>query len=210
MRDQRTEDSPPWQAIFSGHGGQRKKSVAREWVESIIWAFILAMIIRTFVIQAFKIPTGSMRTTLIEGDLILVNKFIYGAKIPFTDFNLPKLREPQRGDVIVFIYPKDPKKDFVKRLVGLPSDAVQINNGTIYINDNPILTSIFNQIYYYNRGEFAQEGQKLKVPKDSFFVLGDNSTSSQDSRYWGFVPRKNILGKAMLIYWPPQRIRIIK
>lgn len=194
----------------SGFRVQRKKSAAREWIESIIWALILAMIIRTFVIQAFKIPTGSMRTTLIEGDLILVNKFIYGAKIPFTDFNLPKLREPQRGDVIVFIYPKDPKKNFVKRLIGLPGETLQISNGTIYIDDKPLLTPVFNQIYYYNRGEFAKEGQKLQVPKDSFFVLGDNSASSQDSRYWGFVPRKNILGKAIVIYWSPQRIRIIK
>jgi len=188
----------------------KNKSVAREWIESIIWAFILAMIIRTFVIQAFKIPTGSMRTTLIEGDLILVNKFIYGTKIPFTDFNLPALKQPRRGDVIVFIYPKDPKKDFVKRLIGLSGETVQIKNGTVYINDKPVLAPIFNQIYYYNRGDFVEEARKIKVPENSFFVLGDNSASSQDSRYWGFVPRKNILGKAMLIYWPPHRIRIIK
>lgn len=191
-------------------GEQKKKSAAREWIESIIWAFVLAMVIRTFVIQAFKIPTGSMRTTLLEGDLILVNKFIYGAKVPFADFNLPALRQPQRGDVIVFIYPQDPKKDFVKRLIGLPGETLQINNGTIYIDDKPLFAPVFNQIYYYNRGEFAKDSQKIKVPEDSFFVLGDNSASSQDSRYWGFVPRKNILGKAIVIYWPPRRIRIIR
>lgn len=189
---------------------QKRKSVAREWVESIVVAFILAMIIRTFVIQAFKIPTGSMRSTLLEGDLILVNKFIYGAKIPFTDFNLPALRKPKRSDVIVFIYPESPKKDFIKRLAGLPGETLEIKNGTVYINDKPLLDSVFNQRYYYNRGEFGEEGKKIKMPEDNFFVLGDNSASSQDSRYWGFVPRKNILGKALLIYWPPQRIRIIR
>ena len=189
---------------------QKIKSVVRDWVESIVVAFILAMIIRTFVIQAFKILSGSMRSTLLEGDLILVNKFIYGAKIPFTNLRLPKVRELKRGDVIVFIYPENPKKDFIKRLVGLSGETVEIKSGTVYINDKPLLDSAFNQRYYYNRGEFGQEDRKIKIPEDSFFVLGDNSASSQDSRYWGFVPLKNILGKALVIYWPPQRIRIIK
>jgi signal peptidase I len=189
---------------------EKKKSVIREWVESIIIAFILAMIIRTFVVQAFKIPTGSMRTTLLEGDLILVNKFIYGAKIPFMDSSLPALTKPQRGDVVVFIYPQSPTKDFIKRLIGLPGETVEIKNGTVYIDDKPLADSVFNQRYYYNRGDFGQEGKKIKIPDNNFFVLGDNSASSQDSRYWGFVPNKNILGKAMVVYWPPQRIRIIK
>jgi len=187
----------------------KKKSVVREWVESIVVAFMLAMIIRAFVVQAFKIPTGSMRPTLLEGDLILVNKFIYGAKIPFTDFRLPAVMQPKRGDVIVFIYPEDRKKDFIKRLVALPGERVEIKNGSIYINDKPLLDPLFNQRYYYNRGDLAREGEKIVVPLDSFFVLGDNSASSKDSRYWGFVPRQNILGKAMIIYWPPNRIRII-
>lgn len=188
----------------------KKKSVIREWIESIIVAFILAMFIRTFVVQAFKIPTGSMRPTLLEGDIILVNKFIYGAKIPFTDLKLPKVQDPKRGDVIVFIYPQDRKKDFIKRLVGLPEETVDIKNGTVYINNQPLLDPIFNQRYYYNRGKFGEEGKPIKVPQQSFFVLGDNSGSSEDSRYWGFVPYKNILGKAIMIYWPPHRIRIIK
>ncbi|HTY45638.1 MAG TPA: signal peptidase I [Patescibacteria group bacterium] len=188
----------------------KKKSALREWVESIVIAFMLAMVIRAFVVQAFKIPTGSMRTTLIEGDIILVNKFIYGAKVPFTNWNLPALRDPKRGDIVVFIYPENPKKDFIKRLVAVEGEAVEIKNGTIYINAKPLDEPLFSKRYYYNRGGFAKEGQKLVVPKDSFFVLGDNSISSQDSRYWGFVPRKNILGKAMLIYWPPQRIRLLQ
>jgi len=188
----------------------KKRSAVREWIESIVVAFLLAMIIRAFVVQAFKIPTGSMRPTLLEGDLILVNKFIYGAKIPFTNSRLPAFSQLKRGDIVVFIYPDDRKKDFIKRLIAFPGENVEIKNGTIYINDKPLLEPMFNQRYYYNRGDLAVEGQKIVVPAGKFFVLGDNSASSKDSRYWGFVPWENILGQAMLVYWPPQRIRIIK
>lgn len=196
----------------SRYQGVKKKSALREWVESLIIAFILALFIRQFIIQAFKIPTGSMRTTLLEGDRILVNKFIYGAKIPFTGLRLPALRKPKRGDVIVFIYPQDPKKDFIKRLIALPGETVEIKNGSIYINEFPIKEPRVNNRYYYNRPEsdYGQEGQVIKVADDSYYVLGDNSSSSQDSRYWGFVPKKNLLGRAMLIYWPINRMRIIK
>ncbi|MGA2774667.1 MAG: signal peptidase I [Candidatus Omnitrophota bacterium] len=188
----------------------KKKTIIREWIESIIIAFLLAMVIRAFVVQAFKIPSGSMRPTLLEGDLILVNKFIYGAKIPFTNKRLTALRDLKRGDVIVFIYPEDQKKDFIKRLVGLPGEEIEIKKYTIYVNDKPLLDSVFNRRYYYNGGDFAVEGKKITVPKDHYFVLGDNSASSKDSRYWGFVPKDNILGKAFLIYWPPNRIRLIR
>lgn len=188
----------------------KKKSALRDWIESIIIAFLLAMVIRAFVVQAFKIPTGSMRMTLVEGDLILVNKFIYGAKVPFTDFRLPEIRDPKRGDVVVFVYPEDRKKDFIKRLVGLPGETIEIKGGSIYINDRVAEEAIFRQIYYYNRGEYSAEGQKIVVPKDCYFVLGDNSASSKDSRYWGFVPKEDLLGKAMVIYWPLNRIRAIK
>ncbi len=188
----------------------KAKSVVREWAESILIAFLLAMVIRAFVVQAFKIPTGSMRPTLLEGDLILVNKFIYGAKVPFSDVRLPALSLLKRGDVIVFIFPQDAKKDFIKRLIGLPGETVEIKNGSVFINEKPLLDPKFNQRYYYNRGDYAKDSQKISVPKDSYFVMGDNSASSMDSRYWGFVPKKNVLGKAMIIYWPPNRIRIIK
>ncbi|MDD5595867.1 MAG: signal peptidase I [Candidatus Omnitrophica bacterium] len=188
----------------------KKKSVLREWVESIVVAFVLAMIIRAFIIQAFKIPTGSMRPTLLEGDIILVNKFIYGARVPFMDWRLPALRQPKRGDVVVFIYPENPKKDFIKRLVATGGETVEIKSGTIYVNDKPLLEPEFGKRYYYNRGEYGQENKKIVVPADGLFVLGDNSASSQDSRYWGYVPLKNLLGKAIIVYWPPQRIRIIK
>jgi signal peptidase I len=188
----------------------KKKSAAREWIESALIAFVLAMIIRAFIVQAFKIPTGSMRMTLLEGDAILVNKFLYGAKIPFTDIRLPAVRDPKRGDVVVFVYPQDPKKDFIKRMIATQGQTVEIKNGTIYIDDKPLTEPPFNNIYYYNRGSYAEADKKITVPADSYFVMGDNSASSQDSRYWGFVPKKNMLGKAIVIYWPPHRIRIIK
>ncbi|MDD5255533.1 MAG: signal peptidase I [Candidatus Omnitrophica bacterium] len=190
--------------------GKKRKSTLREWVEAIVVAAVCAMVIRTFIIQAFRIPTGSMRPTLIEGDVIMVNKFIYGARVPFTGITLPKLKDPSRGDVIVFVYPENPKKDFIKRLIAAEGETVEIKDGTIYIDGQALVDPVFNQVYYYNRGGFGSEGLKLTVPPESFFVLGDNSASSQDSRYWGFVPRKNVLGKALFIYWPPQRIRIIK
>ena len=171
----------------------------KEWVEPIVIAVVLALIIRTFVVQAFKIPTGSMRTTLMEGDRILVNKFIY------------RFAQPKRGDVIVFISPEDKKKDFIKRLVGLPNENIQILNGAILVNNNPVEEgSVLKKQNYYNRGDFGAEGQEITVPPDAYYVLGDNSISSRDSRYWGFMPKKYLLGKAFLIYWPPNRIRIIK
>ena len=188
----------------------KKKSVIRDWAESIIIAFLLALVIRAFLVQAFRIPTGSMRMTLIEGDLILVNKFIYGAKVPFTNWRLPVLQPPKRGDVVVFIYPEDKSKDYIKRLVGLPGDQIEIKGGSIYVNDQPAQEAIFNQIYYFNRGQLGLEGEKVVVPQDSYFVLGDNSATSKDSRYWGFVPKNNLLGQAMIVYWPPQRVKVIK
>jgi signal peptidase I len=111
--------------------------------------------------------------------------------------------------VIVFIYPNDRKKDYIKRLIGLPNETVEIRNGSVYIDGRPLLDAQFGSIFYYNFGSF-QEGYKVTVPPDNYFVLGDNSASSQDSRYWGFVPQENILGKALLIYWPLNRLRGVK
>ena len=188
---------------------QNVKSQIREWTESIIIAVILALLIRTFIVQAFKIPSGSMIPTFKVGDRIFVNKFLYGAKIPFTDLNLPAVRQPKRGDIIVFISPETPKKDFVKRLIATGLERVEIKDGKIFINgkqadEPPIMAN-----YYYNAGDYGKEGQVVEVPKDSYFALGDNSSSSRDSRYWGFVPKKNVLGKVIFIYWPLYRMKII-
>ncbi|MDP1853941.1 MAG: signal peptidase I [Candidatus Omnitrophota bacterium] len=187
-----------------------QKSALREWIDSAVYAFILFLIIRTFVVQAFKIPTGSMRPTLKEGDMLLVSKFWYGAKIPFTDIRLSGISHPQRGDVVVFLYPVDKKRDFIKRLIGLGGDTVEIKNGRIYVNDKVIDDSKISGRFYYNYGGYGGEDKKIYVPQDSYFVLGDNSKSSHDSRYWGFVPKKYLIGRAFVIYWPLNRIRLIK
>jgi signal peptidase I len=190
---------------------ERLKSEIREWAESIIIALILALLIRTFIVQAFKIPSGSMIPTFEIGDRIFVNKFVYGARIPFTDIRLPAVKYPQRGDIVIFISPEAPKKDFVKRLIAFAGERVEIKNGNIFINGEEINNpASIRSNYYYNRGDYGKEGETITVPEGSYFVLGDNSANSRDSRYWGFVPKKNLIGKAICIYWPIQRIRLIK
>jgi len=185
-------------------------SVYREWAESIVIAFILAMFIRTFFIQAFKIPSGSMRPTLIERDRLMVNKLRYGAKVPFTDKRLPGITNPQRGDIIVFVYPEDPKRDFIKRLVALGGETIEIKDGKIYINGKTVDHPIMNLIFYYNRGDYGGENKRIIVPEGYVYVLGDNSASSHDSRYWGFISEQEIIGRAEVIYWPPTRLRFLK
>ena len=171
----------------------------RETLEAVIIALILALILRTFVIQAFKIPSGSMKPTLVEGDRIFVNKFIY------------RFKKPQRGDVMVFRYPEDPKKAFIKRLVAKAGETVEIIDGNIWIEGELIEEpQQIRKIYYYNEGAYGKAGEKVIVPQDCYFVLGDNSASSRDSRYWGFIERKDILGKAMVIHWPLTRIRKVE
>ena len=264
-----------------------KKSVIQEYAEALIVAVLLATVIRTFIVQAFKIPTGSMQPTLHganyygRGDRILVNKFIYGAKSPtgimFTDiklpyFQLPKLRKPERGDVVVFstagislLDEDEQKKDFIKRLVGLPGDKIEIlglktehlytyceycgevkrivnpvrffkddgkayiygecsrcrhrlengpigpQEGVVLVNDKVLdEPEFFKKVVYLNEGPYGERYKSIIVPENSYFVLGDNSPSSKDSRFWGYVPEKNMRGCAFFIYWPFQRLSVIK
>ena len=188
-----------------------KNSIVREWIESIVIAFILAMFIRTFFIQAFKIPSGSMRPTLIERDRLMVNKLRYGPKVPFSkDKRLPGMTKPKRGDIIVFVYPEDPSRDFIKRLIGLEGETIEIRGGNIYVNDQIVENSSIKDVFYYNRGNYGKEGKKITVPQGHYFVLGDNSGSSSDGRFWGFVPHGNVIGRAEIIYWPFSRMRFIK
>ena len=189
----------------------RQKSVFREYAESLIIAVVLALVVRTFFVQAFKIPTGSMRPTLVEGDRILVNKVIYGIKIPFTPWRLPEIRDAKRGDLVVFHAPDDRKRDFIKRLVAVGGERIEVRDLRLWLNGK-LLTEppIFRELNYYNRGVFAQKGRPSKIPEDHYFFLGDNSASSRDSRYWGFLPKDEVVGRAFLIYWPPKRIRWIK
>ncbi len=191
------------------------KAVIHEWVESILVALILAMVIRAFIVQAFKIPSGSMIPTLQVGDRILVNKLRYGPKVPFTRYRIPGFTHPQRGDVVVFVYPEDKSKDYIKRLIALGGETVEIKNGNIYVNDNRVDDPKIKNRYYYNcdLGNgclYGYEGLKVIVPLDSYFVLGDNSSSSKDSRYWEFVPKELMIGRAEMIYWPLNRIRLIQ
>lgn len=187
-----------------------QKSNLHEWIESILIALVLALFIRTFFIQAFRIPSGSMRMTLIEGDRLMVNKLRYGPKVPFMPLRIPGFSHPKRGDIIVFRYPVDHKKDFIKRLIAFGGETVEIKNGDIFINGNPLTDTVIDQQYYYNRGEYGDVGVQVKVPEGFVFVLGDNSASSHDSRYWGFVPESDIVGKAEVIYWPFNRVRFIQ
>ena len=175
------------------------KREIKEWIHSIVVALALTLVIRTFVVQAFKIPSGSMRPTLLEGDKLFVNKYIY------------RFEPPKRGDIIVFRYPVDPKKDFIKRLVALGGETVEIRDGKIYV-DGQVLQdpASFGKFFYYNHDPFGGPNEPVRVPADAYFVLGDNSANSTDSRFWGFVPKKSVLGKAFFRWWPPRRIGTVK
>ena len=175
----------------------KRKSVVREYAEAIAIAIVLALFIRTFVIQAFKIPSGSMKPTLLVGDHILVNKFIYGIKLPFTDKILISLSQPERGDVVVFKFPLDTRKDYIKRVIGLPGDRVELVGKQLLINGRPIEDPHASYLVSGNRRMFGP----VTVPTGHLFVMGDNRDESSDSRVWGFVPRPYLKGKAFLIYW---------
>ena len=180
------------------------KSKLRENVEAIVIAIVLALFIRTFVIQAFKIPSGSMKPTLQIGDHILVNKFIYGVKIPYIDKTIISYKNPDHGDIIVFKYPEDPDKDFIKRVIGIPGDIIESKDKTVYVNQIPIINDVGVHTESRNlsgninpRDNFGP----LTVPAESYFVMGDNRDNSYDSRFWGFVEQRAIKGKAFIIYW---------
>lgn len=181
-----------------------KKHIVREYAESIIIAVILALIIRTFVVQAFKIPSGSMEDTLAIGDHILVNKFIYGTKIPFMDKRILTIRDPKRGDVIVFEYPEDPSKDFIKRVIGTPGDEVEVRDKKVYVNgkmyENPHEVHKEKDLIPREQNPRDNFGP-IKVPENSYFVMGDNRDRSYDSRFWGFVKNPKIKGLAFIKYW---------
>jgi len=183
----------------------KKKSSLRENIEAITLAIILALFIRTFVVQAFKIPSGSMKETLLVGDHILVNKFIYGIKIPFIKKTLIPIKNPQREDIIVFKYPIDPKKDFIKRVIGIPGDVIEIRDKQIFINGKNFGDKVYES--YKDPDKIPAESSHrdnygpVTVPLESLFVMGDNRDNSHDSRFWGFVPLEDVKGKAFLIYW---------
>ena len=187
-----------------------KKPWYREWSEALIVAVILALIIRTFIFQAFKIPSGSMLDTLLIGDHLLVNKFIYGTHLPFSDERYLALRHPQRGDIIVFEFPGDAdksyfeKRDFIKRVIGLPGDKVQVRNKQVFVNDE--LFAVPEEVHKDSQTLPAVASPRdntgpILVPDGQYFVMGDNRDFSYDSRFWGFVPEEKIKGLAYVKYW---------
>lgn len=166
----------------------------REIIETVLYALVLALLLRTFVIQAFWIPSGSMIPALEPGDRVLVLKFWY---------SLPKV-DPKRGQIVVFKYPVDPKRDFVKRLIGLPGDTIEMEDGRVFVNGREIA-----EPYVLHTDNFTTE-EPLVVPAKSYFCLGDNRSNSQDSRFWGYVPENFMRGPAVFRYWPPSRIGLLE
>ena len=213
--------------------GRSKLGFLWEWTKIFQVSVLLFLLIRTFLVEAFKIPSGSMENTLQVGDFLLVNKLVYGAEVPFTHKRLPRLRDPHRGDVIVFEYPEDPTKNFVKRLVAVPGDTVEMREGILIRNgaslaeryvehtepdmdpapedfrwqrDYLVKTAAAATGYHPSRNNWGP----LVVPNGNYFVLGDNRDNSLDSRYWGFLTRTYVSGKAIAIYWSQDAETVIR
>jgi len=188
----------------------KNKSVLREWVEAIVIAGVLAIFLRTFFFQIYKIPTTSMVPVLAPGDKIFVSKLTYGPKIPFTPLRIQGMRQPKRFEIVVFIPPCDKNKAYIKRLIGLPGDNIALRDGNVYINGKIAVDPRAARNYYYNQGEYGAKGEEITVPEGKYFFLGDNSISSKDSRNWGVADEKNLIGKAVFIWWPPKRITMLE
>lgn len=181
-----------------------KKELLWEYTKAILTALILALFIRAYFIQAFKIPSGSMIPTLLVGDHILVNKFIYGTKLPFSDKRFLVLRKPARGDIIVFKYPEDPSRDFIKRVIAIEGDMIESRNKIVYVNGKPLNEPYMQHTDSSLRPQGADPRDNFGpviVPGDKCFMMGDNRDQSYDSRYWGYVDMKQIKGEALIIYW---------
>ncbi len=187
---------------------KKAKGPIREFLEAIFIAFLVAIIIRTFVIQAYTIPSGSMLETLQIGDYLLINKFTYGVKNPFSDEYIIEGSDPQIGDIIVFPYPQDPKVDYIKRIVGTPGDVLEIKNKQLYRN-GVLVEEAYVEHYHPFIVNERDNMKPIIVPEDKYFVMGDNRDYSLDSRYWGFVDRNAIHGKAWRFYfsWNPETNR---
>ncbi len=178
----------------------QQRNIVMEYAEALIMAIILALFIRAFVVQAYKIPSGSMLNTLYVGDFLLVNRFSYGTKIPFTNKEIFRLGDPQRGDIIVFKYPLDPSVDYIKRVVGVPGDVIEMRNKQLYRNGEKVDEPYIRHTDPRGRLPIRDDLPPRVVPQDHYFVMGDNRDDSEDSRFWGFVPRQNIQGKAWLVW----------
>jgi len=214
------------EGLLSGDFSFARKSPVREWIESLLIAVLIALILRSFLVEAFKIPSGSMIPTLLIGDHIFVNKYVYGIHLPILNKRIVDWSEPERGEVIVFVYPNDPEKDYIKRVIGVPGDQIMVEGEHVYVNGEKVKQTKaeeyehtdgidgtkekfslhhislgdaqFDVIYRKNR---YHQRQEFKVKKDHYFVMGDNRDNSSDSRIWGQVPSANIKGRAILVWW---------
>jgi signal peptidase I len=187
-----------------------KKSTVREYFESIVIAVILALFIRTFIVQAFKIPTGSMEENLLIGDHLLVNKFIFGPSESKLERALLPIGTVKRGDIVVFKYPEEPDRDFIKRVIGLPGETIEVREKKVYIDGKPLQewythflqpAAAPSEFHEVTSSDLRERYPPHTVPANEYFVMGDNRDNSQDSRYWGTLPRDYIKGKALVIYW---------
>jgi signal peptidase I len=193
-----------------------------EWTKSIVIAFALFLVIRTFIVEAFRIPTGSMENTLLVGDFLLVNKAVYGAQVPGTGIRMPAFEEPRRGDIVVFTPPHEPRKNYVKRLIGLPGDTLMMQGKVLHLNGRPQVEEyshhadphdVFHPNMNWQREYLLERADNsgyrptrdnwgpIVVPADSYFMLGDNRDDSEDSRYWGFVDASAVKGQPLFIYY---------
>ena len=206
-RRKRAARKAPTRKARQGRSRGGKKSVAREYLEAILVAVALALFLRTFVVQAFSIPTGSMENTLLIGDFLLANKIVYGARIPFTDARLPGFRNPEPGDIVIFEYPKNPERDFIKRVVAGPGQEVEIRDKILYVDgkrtvDPPLSKYVDPVILPFSSSGGDRDNKRLaRVPEGHYFVMGDNRDNSEDSRYWGFLEKERIRAQANIIYW---------
>lgn len=185
-----------------------KKSVPREYLESIVVAVVLALFIRTFAFQAFKIPTGSMETNLLIGDHLIVNKIVYSPSEGRWEDKMLAKKPLKRGHVVIFKFPEDPNKDFIKRVIGLPGETIEIKDKRVFVNGKPLdepYTHFLEPPLSHDDPEYGMRGGDnwgpKVVPPGSVFVMGDNRDNSHDSRYWGFLPEDQIKGRALMVYW---------
>lgn len=202
--------------MFAGFLGKKEKekkvkekksalSIAREYLESLVIALIFALIVKCSVVEAYKIPSGSMEDTLLVGDFLLANKFIYGAKVPLIPVHLPAFREPKPGDIVIFKYPRDPNVNYIKRCVAVEGQTVEIRDKVLYVDGKKYPDPTWAKYTDNNPNSPARDIRDnfgpYTVPKGHLFMMGDNRDNSADSRYWGPLPRELVLGKAMIIHW---------
>ena len=196
--------SPTARSRPNGKNGAGQRSAMRENLESLAWAVVLMLIVRTLLLQAFRIPSESMRETLLVGDFLFVSKVDYGPRLPFTKVRLPGLRKPKRGDIIVFQWPPDPSQDFIKRCIAVPGETVEIRHRKVFVNGREL-----EEPYVRHSGGAEEPADRSPrdnlapqtVPPGHLFMLGDNRENSADSRFWGFVPMELVKGRAVFIYF---------